>query len=769
MATVSRGVSTVGGDTTGAGTLETRLDAGKPPGGIWRFWKSSIDLASNVEEGWRKFARQTRDRYRDERRSADDSDIRGAKYNILYSNIDVQGPSLYNSTPSSDVRRRFGDDDQIGKVTSQVMERALSATLDDYDFDHVMNNAVFDYTLVGRGCSMVVYDPIIFDEEVTYENVRARHVQWDDVRFGPAQTWEDVPWIAVRYRVTREKAIEINPEIGRTIDLDHVEKNADKDKDPKDVPDVFKRLTVWQIWDKKKRQVLIIADSTHSDGPLRIDDDPLQLKGFYPFPRPLVYVTDSSDMEPVVPYKQYIDQAKELDSITRRIHRIIHVIRARGIYASNVEEIVKMKDTDDGELVPSTGAAAFLAGGGSLDHLIWMWPVQQLIVVIRELIIQRDNIKRVIFEITGIADFMRGDTDPNETAQAQRIKVQFGSMRMVAKQKEVQRFARDIIRLKAEIIGEQFSTETLKLMTNMALPTQEQKELATAALAVAQQQGTPPPPLAVQAANTPSWEEVRQVMGTDILRQFRIDIETDSTIQEDQSRAQQNMVGFIDGFAAFTSAMAPAVEAGVVGMEEVSDLLTAFSRHFKLGKQAEDAIERMGQKAKMQPQEPQPDPDVIKAQSDAAKQQADTQMDQAQAANENQIKRDRADNDIAIAWKRMENEIRIQEERMLRETAIKADAANVDANIQDRKQAMAEAGEERQRQAEQIAVAPRVDSISETLEAVRSEIEGVIERVERLKSEADAPIELSVTRGPDGRITGGTRRQGSRVTEVSLQ
>ena len=401
-------------------------------------------------------------------------------------------------------------------------------------------------------------------------------------------------------------------------------------------------------------------------------------------------------------------------------------------------------------------------------HTKWMWPVQQLILVARELILQRDQIKNVIFEITGIADFMRGDTDPNETAAAQRIKVQFGSMRMVAKQKEVQRYARDIIRLKAEIIGEHFSTETLKLMTNMALPTQEQKELAIAAVEVAQAQNTQPDPMALQAAASPSWEEIRKVMGTDILRQFRIDIETDSTIQEDQARAQQNMVGFIDGFAAFTSAMAPAVEAGVVGMEEVADLLTAFSRHFKLGKPAEDAIERMGQKAQQQP--PKQDPEVIKAQADAQKQQAEIQMDHAKAANENQIKRDRADNDIQIAWQRMREETRISEDRMLRETAIKADAANVDANIQDRKQSMAEAGEVRKVEASEAASAvPGMQLVAESMAQIRQGLDGVLERVERLKEEAESPVQLEVKRDGNGRITGGTRRQGNRTTEVSLQ
>jgi hypothetical protein len=54
------------------------------------------------------------------------------------SNIETLLPAIYNSTPSPDVRRRFGDRDPIAKSVSDIVERAISYSVDAYDFDAMM-------------------------------------------------------------------------------------------------------------------------------------------------------------------------------------------------------------------------------------------------------------------------------------------------------------------------------------------------------------------------------------------------------------------------------------------------------------------------------------------------------------------------------------------------------------------------------------------------------------------------------------------------------
>ena len=77
-----------------------------------------------------------------------------------------------------------------------------------------------------------------------------------------------------------------------------------------------------------------------------------------------------------------------------------------------------------------------------------------------------------VYQIVGISDIMRGDAQASETATAQSIKAQFGSVRIRERQQEMARFARDIIRMLAQIICEHFDPQTLVKMTNSDLPSE---------------------------------------------------------------------------------------------------------------------------------------------------------------------------------------------------------------------------------------------------------------------------------------------------------
>jgi hypothetical protein len=65
---------------------------------------------------------------------------------------------------------------------------------------------------------------------------------------------------------------------------------------------------------------------------------------------------------------------------------------------------------------------------------------------------------------------VRGASDPNETATAQRIKSNFASIRLDNKRSRVARFTLETLSIMTEIIAEHFSPETLKLMTGLKLP-----------------------------------------------------------------------------------------------------------------------------------------------------------------------------------------------------------------------------------------------------------------------------------------------------------
>ena len=677
--------------TNHTGEFETREDAGKGTAAPFRLWMSALDLAKKHQEDWVKSSSSAIERFRLEKKRMTETTSTRRQFNILYSAVSTVKPQLYNSTPIPDVRRRYGDEDPVGQVVSEVLERGLSYCVDDYDFDAEMKAMVHNGVLTGRAVPYVEYDAEIVgegdDEAVTNEKVRVRTAQWDEVLFGPAKRWEEVPWIALRFHITRKEAKKLNPEKGATVNLDFVEKNADEKKAGKDVPDIFKRLTVWKIWDKEKRKIVFIAPS-FKEGPFRVEDDELNLKGFFPFPKPYYDTFDSTSLVPLVPYDQWKDQAEELDLLTRRIYKLTSVLRWRGIRPAHMDEFDQLKDADDGDLIPSQSFDSLLMANGDAEKSIWLWPIEKLIIVIRELIAQRETVKQTIFEISGLSDVQRGSTDPNETLGAQQLKAQFGSVRLQERQEEVQRVIRDLFAMKAEIMAEQFSDDTLQAMVNMKLPTAEDKMMAQ----MAQVQGQQIPPDLMEILDKPTWQEIRAVLSSDEMRSYRVDIETNSTILGDLSDAQENISRFIEGLAAFGNAVGPAVEAGAMPPDVVADLLTGFARNFRLGRQAEDAIERWGRQAKakhkqQEGQEAPQDPAVLQAQADVQAAQQQAQIDEQVRAQEMQMKAQESEREFALKQQEAERQGALDQQKISNDFQLSREKAQAEIEL---KRAIAE-------------------------------------------------------------------------------
>jgi hypothetical protein len=462
------------------GGIETEKDAGPGQEGRVKLWNDAFAIADKEEEGWRKAAKDVTERYRSEKagktRAAD-----GSHFNILYANIETQLPAIYNSVPTPDVRRRFADEDPVAKAGSQIIERALSYSLDAYDFDAVMVSCVQDLLLPGRGVARVRFEPMTDAQgQPVFETVTCEHVPWALFRRGPGRRWEDVPWVAFHHFLTRERLVQLSPEHGHKAPLDvDVDGAGEQFKDARTPPDLFKRGHVIEVWDREKGEVLFIAPG-YKPAPLLVEKDPLGLEGFFPVPRPLYAVQTTDSLVPIEEYRLYRNQAIELNKVTERITRIVEAMKARGVYAATegADILSSLSKAEDGEIVPVMNLMGLISQNGGIEKAIWMWPIETLAAVLKELYLQRDQIKQTIFEITGLADIMRGSTEKTETATAQQIKAQWGSLRVQRRQAEVARFARDILRLKAELIAQKFTWQTLEMISGVKLPSQADKQMA---------------------------------------------------------------------------------------------------------------------------------------------------------------------------------------------------------------------------------------------------------------------------------------------------
>ncbi|HWT40955.1 MAG TPA: hypothetical protein VN081_06880 [Dongiaceae bacterium] len=458
-----------------SGSYDSAAQIGESPTDIVKRWDLELSLADKEEKEWRKKAEAIIERYRGTKQKRN-------SFNILWSNTETMRQAIYNTLPTPDVRRRFRDDDPVGKVVSEVLERCADYAMDVYDFDHTIKMDVLDALLCGRGLSRVKYVPDIEGLEsdksqgeppeqesmqrLAYERVMCEHVQWDDFRRGPGKTWDEIRWVAFRHKFSRDAGIEKFGDVFKSIKLDQVADEEVKKADDA-VSDLFKTLEVWEIWDKDSEKVLFIARS-HKTEPLQTIDDPLGLDGFFPIPRPFYAVEDSSCLVPTPLFELYKEQAEELNRVTSRINNLTDALKVRGVYNSVLAEISALMEAGDNQLIPATDVQAMIESGGLEKH-IWFMPIEQAAKVIQILGIQREACKQVIYEITGMSDIMRAATDPHETFGAQKIKAQWGTQRLKKMQAECQRYVRDIIRLKCQIIATKFQPETIKQMTGLQM------------------------------------------------------------------------------------------------------------------------------------------------------------------------------------------------------------------------------------------------------------------------------------------------------------
>lgn len=674
------------------GAFETPKDAGKGEEGQVNLWMQAYELQSKEEDGWRQEASRVIQIYRGGfgNQSPSNLNLESYKYNILYSNTDTLAPALFNSDPVPDIRRRFGDPDKVAKIGALVLERCISYSVDQYDFNSSMRAAIKDVLLPGRGVTRVRYKPYMETrnrrvsvikgedgyktadgesldrmamgtpkspeaeeqggiapqaqtapeikqddsgsyidgeayEAVSYEETYCEHVQWGAFRRGPGKTWDEVPWISFDHYLTRDEVKKLSPQIGATIPMDS-SINPDSQgnqgyQTPE--PDIFKRLKVIEFWDKGTNKVYFIAPS-YKNGPLKVVDDPLNLAGFFPIPRPLYAVHTPETLIPVPPFHLYKALADELDLVTRRLTALTKVMKWRGVYAvapDGANYLDQLKNADDGDLVPAQGAFSFAQQGG-IENFIWLMPLEELSRVIMQMTERQQVLKENIYEITGISDIMRGSTQASETATAQNVKAQWGSLRLEQMQGDVQRYARDLFRMQGEIIAEKFSPETMALMTGIELPMSKE-----AFVTQMQAQGAPPEAIQQQMADLVTWEDVVKLLRNDAKRSFRIDIETDSTIQADTQRFQRNIAEFAGAIGPMATGLVAMTESGMLPPGVGVTFMQALARGFKLPRQAMDALDEAGQNPP-QPNDGEQQAEAMKAQAEQARTQADIQKTQ---------------------------------------------------------------------------------------------------------------------------------------------
>lgn len=489
----------------------------RTPTSEYRRWLREMDASQRRMRKWHKQGDQIQARFQDRRGiqgsgSYGDPDNmnnnRSFRVNLFNTNVVTLKSMLYGNTPKVDVSRRYDDaDDDPARVASYMLGRLLNNDPNcmGVDTDTVFAHVLEDRLLPGLAVARVRYEfksrdqevPAIEDEEgnvtaagytsteIAGEYAPIDYVHWDDFRWGWCRTWDECPWVAFRSYLTKgEVESRFGEEAAKQLNYKKVSTNdvVDKRLTADEVAEAGTRAEVWEIWEKKSKKVFWW--NREFEKTLGQEEDPLELYNFFPCPKPWIANPVTNLFLPQPDFTIAQDLYNEIDQLETRIAIVTDAVRVVGVYDKANAGIQRMlQEGVENDLIPIDSWAVFAEKGGVEGAISWL-PLQDIISALERLVIMRSDAMGLLYEVTGMAEIMRGNNGPDrETADASNNKKQFASVRVQAMQEEFARFCSSIMTLKAEVICKHFETSTIVKESNIA-KTADAKEPALVAAAL---------------------------------------------------------------------------------------------------------------------------------------------------------------------------------------------------------------------------------------------------------------------------------------------
>ena len=602
---------------------------------------------------------------------------RDKEFGMFWANCEVIKPSIYAKPPQPAVTTKFKDRRPVYQEASELAERCATVAFDIGGIDELMKLVRDDLALIDRGVVWCRYesgkDSYYGHEKVCYDFKNRR-----DFLHSIARNWREVTWVAAASYLTRTQARKrFRKHSGD--EYQNAEYRVDHESKEIGGADNRERAKFWEIWSKGDERVLWVAKGCEK---ILDEDDPhLDLREFYPCPKPAYGTVQRGSLVPVPDVLQYKDQLDEVNMLTGRIHALSDAIEAKGFYPAGGAEIadaiqtaISIK-TPGRLLVPISNFASF---GQTKDPIIWL-PIDMIATTITALVALRKQVIEDIYQIMGLSDIMRGSTDPQETLGAQELKTEYGSVRIRDKQQELVRLARDMVEITLEIVTEKFSQQTMIEMSQTQLPTMQMQRQAVGQLQNQlmqlqqqaqmmqqqgqQQQGQPPQPgspdpqaqqgqqIQDQIMQTqsnlqkvqqkPTVEQVFRFLKDNRAKSFTLDIETDSTIATNEQMEKQSRTEFVQVLGGLLQQMGAMITADPKAGKFCGEVLKFATAPYRAGRALDSAIDEFVEMVEAKADQPRGDDpttamgkvqlQIEQLKQATAKQKNDNEMQIAQA------------------------------------------------------------------------------------------------------------------------------------------
>jgi hypothetical protein len=592
-------------------------------------------LEPQSSKAWLNLLQESEDAFEDWNQHCDNIDrqfallsrlsqmARTKEIQVFWANMEVIKPAIYAKAPIPVVVPKFKDRRPVYQQASEVMERCCTVAFDLTRINDLMLLVRDDVAMTNRGVAWCRYESA-GDGYYSSERVCIDFKGRRDFLHSISRNWREVTWVAAASYLTRSEARERFSKYSGDA-YQQCEYKVDKDSKEIGGADNRERAKFWEIWHKGSRRVCWVAEGCED---ILDDDEPhLDLQNFFPCPKPAYGTCQRGSLVPVPDVMQYRDQLEEVNLLTGRIHALSDAVECKGFYpagggelADAIQTAIKLK-SDGVTLVPLANWGSF---GGTKDPLLWI-PIDMISATITALVMLRKQIVDDIYQITGLADIMRGDTDPNETLGAQQLKTQYGSSRIRDKQGELARLARDLVEIVSEIITEKFDDATIVEMSQTQLPQQkdverQMEQLSQQMMQIQQHMQMQPPqqpqqpgqPSASQGGQEqlqqimqqmqqelqklqqqPTIEQVLTFLKDNRAKSFVLDIETDSTIVADENAEKQRRTEFVQMLGGLMQQLGAMVAADPANAKFCGEVLKFSVAPFRASRQLDGAIDEM--------------------------------------------------------------------------------------------------------------------------------------------------------------------------------
>jgi hypothetical protein len=540
---------------------------------LQKLWLRRIKNEERDHKDFRDRGKEISDVYED--------DIGGKQLYVplLWSVVQVEHSGIYSSQPVPDIRPNNDDNNPIFEDAAQVLDRGIGYYADQQSFDACMHRAVDDFLVRGLGIPRLKVESEIVEQEgapvmtpgppimtpmgpqpgppvpqpgemekaVGNQSMRWSYTPWNRFGWEPCNSWDDCDFIYFRHPMTQAQC---KKRFGQTVKGSKNDGVTSHSKEEDKIPPT---VDIYEVWDRDQRKVLFLAKGESK--PLEVNDDPLGLTDFYPCPPPMMSNIAADELVPQADYDFIEPYDVELNKLQGRRMALLDQLKASGVYDEGLPELSDILELDDGQMKPIPNLLSRLQGHG-FDNSMFFLPLEEKIRVIDQLTQQIAFVKAQVDEILGISDIVRGVSNAKEGVGTQELKGRWVGIRLSRKRDVVQFTIREMFRLMAQVLANIYTDENLTRLTQLEIN-----------------------------------EQVTGLLRNDLMMDFAIDIETESTVAKDEFQERASRQEMLGSLGAYTQSVLPAVQQGLMPADVSSAVLrAALAPYTKYDKSLDEAM-----------------------------------------------------------------------------------------------------------------------------------------------------------------------------------